>query len=304
MVRKNQAPMEVKETKTFWWKGTKTRNTRKISSGDIPNSRDPPPPVLLRIKAQSRPDRGPTAQSGPRWPDGTIGAQSGPDGAISPIGDGAIGARSRPDGAIGARSKPDGAIGARSGPTAKIGAPRETTPDHPPRTTPQPSQNLVEPWWNRGTLPQTIPDHPAALVEPGGTLVEPSCNLTSNHPGPPRSPRRTWWNSGGTLVEPSWNLTSGPPRTTPEPIWAQTPKLSAVGEKKKSLKTRGLIKKGQKTGKTRKPKKHKKPKSQKAKKPGSSRSRVTSIICLLDPVFSLIVSGFFWFGALLHEDLV
>ena len=57
---------------------------------------------------------------------------------------------------------------------------------------------------------------------------------------PPRSPRRTsWnrgllvepsWNPGGTLVEPSWNLTSGPPRTTPEPIWAETPKLSAVGE--------------------------------------------------------------------------
>ena len=35
------------------------------------------------------------------------------------------------------------------------------------RTTPQPSQNLVEPWWN-----------------PGATLVEP------------------WWNPGGTLVEP------------------------------------------------------------------------------------------------------
>ena len=32
-------------------------------------------------------------------------------------------------------------------------------------------------------------------------------------------------------MEPSWNLTSGPPRTTPEPIWAETPKLSAVGEK-------------------------------------------------------------------------
>ena len=32
-------------------------------------------------------------------------------------------------------------------------------------------------------------------------------------------------------MELSWNLTSGPPRTTPEPIWAETPKLSAVGEK-------------------------------------------------------------------------
>ena len=37
---------------------------------------------------------------------------------------------------------------------------------------------------------------------------------------------------GETLVEPSWNLTSGPPRTTPEPIWAETPKLSAVGKNK------------------------------------------------------------------------
>ena len=46
----------------------------------------------------------------------------------------------------------------------------------------------------------------------GGTLVKP------------------WWNPGGTLVEPSWNLTSGPPRTTPDPIWAEAPKLSAVGE--------------------------------------------------------------------------
>ena len=120
----------------------------------------------------------------------------------------------------------------------------------PPQITPLPSQNLVEPWWNPGgTLPQTTPDHPAALAEPGGTLVEPwwnlggtlvepSWNLTSNHPGPPRSPRRTWWNSGGTLVEPSWNLTSGLPRTTPDPIWAETPKLSAVGETKERMQSK------------------------------------------------------------------
>ena len=43
-----------------------------------------------------------------------------------------------------------------------------------------------------------------------------------------------WWNFGGTLAQPSRNLTSGPPRTTPEPIWAETPKLSAVGEKSKA----------------------------------------------------------------------
>ena len=34
-------------------------------------------------------------------------------------------------------------------------------------------------------------------------------------------------------MEPSWNLTSRPPRTTPEPIWAETPKLPAVGGEKK-----------------------------------------------------------------------
>ena len=127
-------------------------------------------------------------------------------------------------------------------------------------------QNLVEFWWNpHGTLPQTSPDHPAALEEigvrsttgwwnPGGNLVELSRNLTSNHPLQPwwnlcgTLPQSTpnpggnladggthlvepWWNSGGTLVEPWWNLSSGSPRTTPEPIWAVTPKLSAVGEK-------------------------------------------------------------------------
>ena len=48
----------------------------------------------------------------------------------------------------------------------------------------------------------------------------------------PRISRKTSWNPRGTLVEPSWNLTSGPPRTTPQPIWAETPKLSAVGEKR------------------------------------------------------------------------
>ena len=72
----------------------------------------------------------------------------------------------------------------------------------PPQTTPQPLQNLVEPWWK-----------PRRWWNPGGTLVEP------------------WWNPGGTLVEPWWNLSSGSPQTTPEPIWAETPKLSAAGEK-------------------------------------------------------------------------
>ena len=47
--------------------------------------------------------------------------------------------------------------------------------------------------------------------------MEPSWNLTSNHPGPPRSPCRTWWNSGGTLVEPWWNPRGTLPQRRPGP---------------------------------------------------------------------------------------
>ena len=51
-----------------------------------------------------------------------------------------------------------------------------------------------------------------------------------------------WWNAGGTLVDPGGTLVepwwNGPPLTTPKPIWAETPKLSAVGEKKTKTKTR------------------------------------------------------------------
>ena len=60
-----------------------------------------------------------------------------------------------------------------------------------------PGGTPVEPWWN-----------------PGGTLVE------------------NWWKTGGTLVEPYLRG----PRTTPKPTWAETPKLSAVGEEKKMKK--------------------------------------------------------------------
>ena len=124
----------------------------------------------------------------------------------------------------------------------------------------QPSKKLLEPWWNpRGTLPQNHPGppcspggtlvepyqkpprpprslepwrnpretflKPAALEEIGGTLVEPSWNLTSNHPRPLR-PCRTWWNHGGTLVEPWWNHGGtlvepwwNPGGTLVEPLW-------------------------------------------------------------------------------------
>ena len=95
----------------------------------------------------------------------------------------------------------------------------------PPRTTPQPLQNLVERWWNfRGTLPQTTPDYRRTpvwnprLVEP---YIKPPPHRTWWNPGgcppwwnlkPPRGPRTTWWNPGRTLVEPWWNRTL--PQTT------------------------------------------------------------------------------------------
>ena len=88
-----------------------------------------------------------------------------------------------------------------------------------------PGGTLVKPWWNpRGTLvePHLKPPRPGGtLVEPWwsprGALVAPSWNLTSNHPGPPRSPRRTWWNSGGTVVEPWWNPRGTLPQGRPGP---------------------------------------------------------------------------------------
>ena len=80
------------------------------------------------------------------------------------------------------------------------------------------------PLWN---LPQTSPDHPAALEEigvrsttgwwnPGGNLVELSRNLTSNHPLQP------WWNLCGTLPQstpnPGGNLADGGTHLV-EPWW-------------------------------------------------------------------------------------
>ena len=44
-----------------------------------------------------------------------------------------------------------------------------------------------------------------------------------------------WWNPGGTLAEPC--LRAAPDH--PEPIWAETPTLSAVGEKTKQKKQGG-----------------------------------------------------------------
>ena len=66
-----------------------------------------------------------------------------------------------------------------------------------------------------GALFSACTTHFAALASwnPGGTLVEP------------------WWNPGGTLVEPYLRAAPDHPK---EPIWAETPRLSAVGEKQKN----------------------------------------------------------------------
>ena len=64
------------------------------------------------------------------------------------------------------------------------------------------------------------------------TLVEPFCDLraapdhsVSRHPrATVVDPVETWWNPRGTLPQ-------GRRGPFPEPIWAETPKLSAVGEK-------------------------------------------------------------------------
>ena len=61
-------------------------------------------------------------------------------------------------------------------------------------------------------------------------MISPTaCGCSFFTPQPLQNPVEPLWKSRGTLV--LWNLASGPPRTTPEPIWAETPKLSAVGEK-------------------------------------------------------------------------
>ena len=97
---------------------------------------------------------------------------------------------------------------------------KQTTP-----TTPQPLQNLAEPCWNPDGHPRpphspcTTWRNPAGTLmelwwNSGGTVVEPSCNLTST--GPPRSPR-SWWNFGGTLLEP-WSLETLPQTTPVEPL--------------------------------------------------------------------------------------
>ena len=91
---------------------------------------------------------------------------------------------------------------------------------------PGPSHSPCRTSWNP-LMKRLEPNSGGALVEPGGTLVEPS----SNHPGPPRSLEPssnhpdhpaaleeiggTLWNPGGTLVEPSWN----PGGTLVEPWW-------------------------------------------------------------------------------------
>ena len=108
------------------------------------------------------------------------------------------------------------------------------TPRKPRRTWWNPGGTLVEPSWRpRGTLPQGRPEPPRSLsglrpqsfqllgdnIKISSGDIPNSMRCSCSVLALPRKPRRT-----------SWNLASGPPRTTPEPIWTETPKLSAVGE--------------------------------------------------------------------------
>ena len=65
--------------------------------------------------------------------------------------------------------------------------PSQTTPDHPAALA-EPGGTLVEPWWRTLVEPYLKPDHPAALAEFGGTLAE--------------VPQTTLAEPGKTLVEP------------------------------------------------------------------------------------------------------
>ena len=55
------------------------------------------------------------------------------------------------------------------------------------------------------------------------TTTQPSQSLVEASWNPRGTLLKPWWNPRGTLVEPYL-------KATPEPIWAETPKLSAVGE--------------------------------------------------------------------------
>ena len=60
-------------------------------------------------------------------------------------------------------------------------------------------------------------------------VTSPTCGALFSARTTPQPSVEPSWNPRGTLLEPYL----GPPRTTPEPIWAETPKLSAVGGKNK-----------------------------------------------------------------------
>ena len=105
---------------------------------------------------------------------------------------------------------------------------------------PQPNQHI-----HFSKLKQTCAQVPISALEQNP--VKSCCKSSSAHVGvflllslynhpknhiflalaPPRSLPRTSWNPRGTLVEPYLRAS----RTTPEPICAETPKLSAVGRK-------------------------------------------------------------------------
>ena len=81
------------------------------------------------------------------------------------------------------------------------------------------------PKWNPGKWKSRLQPEMIFPPQKKAQVISPTA-CGGDQPAALAEPRRT-------LVEPSWNLTSGSPWTTPEPIWTETPKLSAVGEKRK-----------------------------------------------------------------------
>ena len=83
--------------------------------------------------------------------------------------------------------------------------PKIASPAPPPKEKPPPGPRRFR---SRGPRAEGRgKDGPLArpLEKTGGILVEFWRNfggILVDHPGSPRSPRRTWWNPGGTLVDP------------------------------------------------------------------------------------------------------
>ena len=72
-------------------------------------------------------------------------------------------------------------------------------------------------------------------------MISPTAWGARTTPQPSQNLVEPSWNPRRTMLEPSWNLTSGPPRTIPEPIWAETPKAFSCWGKKGTLTLTSLL---------------------------------------------------------------